>query len=406
MVVEYADSDTATELAEKARNFMDEEVIPTEREYLGDGPVPESVIADLRDEARERGIYCPQIGEEYGGGGYDFRDVLPLFEQAGRSLLGHPAMRVDAPDEGNMHTLEMFGTEAQKEEYLKPLVAGELQSGFSMTEPMQGAGSDPKMMQTRAEKDGDEWVIDGHKWWTTNGATADILLVMARTDMDAHPYAGTSIILVPSDADGVEVVEATPHLGQELVPENHAEIRYDEVRVPAENLLGEEGEGFAMAQKRLGPARLTHCMRYSGMAQRSLGIAKAYMEERGAFDQQLADKQDLRHRIAERETQLHAARSMVRDAARKIARGEEARIEVAMSKYYTANVVQETVDLALQCCGGSGISRHLPIADFYESLRAFRIIDGADEVHKRSIAREAFADENVPAGELENLPRF
>jgi acyl-CoA dehydrogenase len=404
MVVEYEDSETATALAERAEEFMETEVLPVEREYLGDGPVPESVIADLRAKAHEYDVYCPQIDEEYGGMGHDFRDVLPLFEQAGRSILGQPAMRVDAPDEGNMHTFEMFGTEAQKEEYLKPLVAGEIRSGFSMTEPKAGAGSDPKMMQTTAEKDGDEWVINGHKWWTTQGDEADVLLVMARTDMDAHPYAGTSIIVVPADADGVEIVEATPHLGQDLIAESHAEIRYDNVRVPEENLLGPENEGFQIAQKRLGPARLTHCMRYSGMAQRSLDIAKEYMQNRDAFGDRLADKQGLRFRVAEQETQLHAAKTMVRHAAQKIARGEEARIEVAMSKYYTANVVQETVDFALQACGGSGISKHLPLADFYESVRAFRIVDGADEVHKRSIAREAF--ENVPEGELVNIPEF
>jgi acyl-CoA dehydrogenase len=269
---------------------------------------------------------------------------------------------------------------------------------------MQGAGSDPKMMQTTAEKDGDEWVIDGHKWWTTQGVEADLFLVMARTDMDAHPYEGTSIILVPVDADGVEIVDATPHLGQSLVPESHAEIRYDDVRVPEENLLGAENAGFMIAQQRLGPARLTHCMRFSGMADRALGVAEAYMSERDAFGESLEQKQAQRFRVAEQETHLHAARTMVRHAAEKIARGEEARIEVAMSKYFTANVVQETIDFALQACGGAGISRHLPLADFYEAARAFRIVDGADEVHKRSIARAAFED--VPDEELTNLPRF
>jgi acyl-CoA dehydrogenase len=269
---------------------------------------------------------------------------------------------------------------------------------------MAGAGSDPKMIKTTAEKDGDEWVIDGHKWWTTQGAEADIFLVMARTDEDAHPYEGCSIIVVPADADGVEIVESTPHLGQSLVPESHTEIRYDDVRVPEENLLGAENAGFAIAQQRLGPARLTHCMRFSGMADRALDVAKAYMAERSAFGEQLSDKQAQRFRLAEQETKLHGARTMVRHAAEKIARGEQARIEVAMSKYYTANVVQETIDFALQACGGSGISRHLPLADFYEANRAFRIVDGADEVHKRSIARAAFED--VPDGELTNLPRF
>ncbi len=403
--MEYHDSEAATELAAEARAFMDEHVIPTEREYLGHGPIPSDVIADLRAEARERGIYCPQIDEKHGGGGYDFADVLPLFEEAGRSLLGASAMRVDAPDEGNMHTIELVGSEWQKEEFLEPLVAGEIRSGFSMTEPRDGAGSDPKMMKTRAEKDGDEWVIDGHKWWTTQGDEADFLIVMARTDMDAHPYNGTSLFLVETDRDGVEIVESTPHLGQSVVEESHAEIEYDGVRIPEEHLLGTLNEGFTHAQQRLGPARLTHCMRYTGMATRALDIAKTYMSDREAFGSELKDLQAQRYEIADMETRLHATRTMVRHAARQISAGEEARIPVSMSKVFAANTTQEAIDLAIQCTGGSGISEHLPLADFYKSVRAFRIVDGADEVHKRVIARHAF-DEEFDMAELENLPTF
>jgi acyl-CoA dehydrogenase len=402
--MEYHDSQAAKELAARAEAFVDEVVIPTEREYLGDGPVPADVIADLQAEARERDVYCPQIGEEYGGMGMAFADVLPLFEQAGRSLLAAPAMRVDAPDEGNMHTLEMFGTEAQKEEYLKPLVANDLHSGFSMTEPRQGAGSDPKMMKTRAERDDGEWVINGHKWWTTNGMRADFLIVMARTDMDEHPYTGTSLILVPVDTEGVEVVRDIPHLGQSVVPEDHAEITFTDVRVPAENLLGDLNDGFKHAQQRLGPARLTHCMRFTGMATRSLDVAKAYMEEREGFGSSLADKQSQRFAIADMETRLHASRVMVRHAAKEITEGNEARIPVSMCKVFAANVTNEAVDLAIQCCGGPGMSEDLPLADFYQAVRAFRIVDGADEVHKRVIARDAFGE--VDAAELENLPVF
>ena len=402
--MEYNDSEQARDLAERARAFMDEVVLPTERVQPGGEPVDEETIADLRDEARDRDLYAPQIAEEYGGMGLNFRDVLPLFEQAGRSLLGAPAMRVDAPDEGNMHTFELIGTDEQKEEYLRPLVAGDISSGFSMTEPMQGGGSDPKMLQTTAEKDGDEWVISGHKWWTTQGSEADVLLVMARTNQDAHPYGGCSFFLVSPDTEGVEIVRDIPHVGQSVVGESHAEIRYENVRVPEENLLGNLDEGFQHAQQRLGPARLTHCMRFTGMATRALEVAKAYLSEREGFDSTLADKQALRYEIAEAETRLHAVRTMVRDAADKIAAGEEARIEVAMSKTFAANVTQEAIDTALQCCGGNGIGKDFPIADFYESVRAFRIVDGADEVHQRVIARNAFED--VDESELEPLTRY
>jgi len=402
--MEYDDSEAADALAERTREFVDEEVIPVEREVLGDGPVSDERLSDLREAAREYDVFCPQIDEEFGGMGMAFRDVLPMFEQAGRSLLGAAACRVDAPDEGNMHTLELLGTDEQQERWLRPLVAGEISSGFSMTEPMQGGGSDPKMIRTSAEKEGDEWVIDGHKWWTTGGTEADVLIVMARTDPDAHPYEGTSLFLVPADTPGVNIVRDVPHVGGEVTGVGHAEIEYDGARVPEENLLGTLNEGFAHAQQRLGPARLTHCMRFAGMAERALDVAKAYTSERQAFGGPIADKQAVRHEVADAETELHAVRTMVRDAADRIDRGEEARVQVAMSKTFAANTVQEIVDTALQLCGGNGIGKDLPIGDFYESVRQFRIIDGADEVHRRVIARDAFAD--VDESELANVTRY
>ena len=402
--MEYDDPQRGREVAERVREFVDEEVVPVERDRLGEGPVSEGTVSELRERAREYDVYAPQIPEEYGGMGMSFREVLPAFEAAGRSLLGATAIRVDAPDEGNMHTLELVGSDEQKERWLRPLAEGEIRSGFSMTEPQPGAGSDPKMIRTTAKRDGDEWVIDGHKWWTTQGSEADVLLVMARTDEDAHPYEGCSIFLVPADAPGVEVVRDIPHVGGEVTGTGHAEIRYDEVRVPQQNLLGEENAGFAIAQQRLGPARLTHCMRFSGMAERALDVAKAYATERRAFDGTLADKQAIRFEVAEHEMRLHAVRTMVRHAARQIAAGEQARIEVATSKVFAANVAQDAIDTAVQICGGNGIGKDLPLADFYENVRAFRIVDGADEVHKRVIARDAFED--VDTSEVEHLTRY
>jgi acyl-CoA dehydrogenase len=403
-MLDFDDSEAAQELAARARRFMDEVVIPRERDLAGGTTVSAGLISDLRERAREYDVYAPQVSEEYGGLGYEFADLLPAFEQAGRSLLGPAAMRVDAPDEGNMHLLELQGTATQKAKYLDPLVAGDIVSGFSMTEPMQGAGSDPKMIQTTAEKDGDEWVIDGHKWWTTNGVRADVLLVFARTDMDAHPYRGCSVFLVPADADGVEVVRNISHVGSKLVRSGHAEITYNSVRVPEEHLLGTEGAGFRHVQERLGPARLTHCMRFSGMAERALTIARTYLDEREAFGTPLSQKQHPRFELAERETEIQAARSLVRQAAAQIAAGEDARGAVSMSKLFTARATQQAVDTAVQFCGGNGIGKDLPLADFYESIRAFRIVDGADEVHLRTIADQLF-EETEPA-ELDPLARF
>jgi len=303
-----------------------------------------------------------------------------------------------------MHTIELVGTEEQKKRWLRPLVEGEIRSGFSMTEPIQGAGSDPKMIQTTAEKDGDRWVIDGHKWWTTQGVEADVYLVMARTDEDSHPYQGCSIFLVPADADGVEVVRDIPHMGESGA--SHAEMRYDSVSVPDDAMLGTENAGFMIAQQRLGPARLTHCMRFAGMADRALDIATAYANERRSFGERLADKQSVRFNIVEERMRLHAVRTMVRHAAREVGDDKRARVEVAMSKTYAANVTQEAIDTAVQVCGGNGIGKDLPLADFYENVRAFRIIDGADEVHKRSVAKRIFDEKDIDESELENVTQY
>jgi acyl-CoA dehydrogenase len=410
MEIQYDDSEKAREYAERTRGFLDEVVIPRERRLLRNREGLESrdelntVIEELREEARDRGVYAPQMPEEYGGQGLSLTDVLPTFEEAGRSLLGPGALRISAPDEGNMHTIELAGTDGQKKRWLRPLVEGETKSAFSMTEPHDGAGSDPKMIRTTARREGDEWVIDGHKWWTTQGVEADVYLVMARTDEDAHPYRGCSIFLVPADADGVEVVRDVPHMGESGM--SHAEMRYDDVRVPDDAMLGTENAGFMIAQKRLGPARLTHCMRFAGMADRALDIAVAYANGRQTFGESLADKQETRFKIVDARTRLHAARTMVRHAAGEVEDDKRARVEVGMSKVFAANVAQDAIDTAVQVCGGNGIGKDLPLADFYENVRAFRIVDGADEVHKRSIAKRVFDEEEVDESELENITRY
>jgi acyl-CoA dehydrogenase len=405
--MKYHDSERATEVATRVEAFMEEEVLPREREALRTGDqVTKAELEEFWEKARTRDLFAPQMPTEYGGQGLGFRDMLPSFEQVGRSLIGAQVIRADGPDEGNMHLLKQIGTERQKETRLQPLVQGEISSGFSMTEPMQGAGSDPKMLKTTARKDGDEWVLNGHKWWTTDGMHADILFVMARTNLDDHPYEGSSILIVPADADGVTVVRNIPHLGGQGITayeRGHAEIKYEDVRIPVENILGEEGEGFKSAQLRLGGGRLTNCMRFSGMAERALEIAKAYMQRREAFGDSLAEKQSLRHRVSEAETDLHAVRTMVRHAARELDRSE-ARIETSMAKMYAARVTNEILDLAVQCCGANGIGKDLPIAHFYESVRPFRLGDGGDEVHLRTIARHAFDD--VDDTDIENVRTF
>lgn len=404
MDIVYDDPERAVEVADQTSEFIQDVVIPREREeVLGGGDISRETIDELREEARERGIYAPQMPEEYGGQGLSFRDSLLMFEEAGKSLIGPESLRVDAPDEGNMHTLLIAGSDEQKERWLRPLVAGEMISAFSMTEPMQGGGSDPKMLKTTAERDGDEWVIDGHKWWTSQGDEADFLLVMARTNLEKHPYEGCSFFVVPTDTPGVELERNVAHIGDSWGM-NHPEVIYDEIRVPDENLLGDIDEGFTIAQQRLGPARLTHCMRYSGMAERAIEVAKAYTTEREGFGGPIADKQVPRFDIARAEMRLHAVRSMVRHAAREISADNEARIEVAMCKVFAANVVNDIIDKTVQLCGGNGIAKDLPLGYFYEDVRPFRIFDGPDEVHLRTIARAAF--EEVNEDELSTVTRY
>lgn len=402
--MQYNDPKRGRIVAERTREFIDEVVVPKERSLGGGATVSTGTVRELRDAAREYDVYAPQLPEEYGGLGLSFREILPVFEQAGRSLLGPLALRVDAPDEGNMHTIELAGDELQKERYLEPLVEGRMKSAFAMTEPRPGGGSDPKMVRSRAERDGDEWVINGHKWWTTQGVEADVFIVLARSDPEKHPYEGCSLFLVDAETPGVEVVRDIPHMGGGPTGKSHAEVRFENVRIPDEHLLGGEGEGFTIAQKRLGPARLTHCLRFSGMAERSIDIATAYLTDREAFGTSLADKQALRFALADHATRLHAVRTVVRHAADRIEAGEEARVEVSMAKTFAAEVAQQSVDTAVQACGGSGIGKDLPLSDFYESVRPFRLVDGADEVHKRVIARDLF--DEPPMDELEPLPTF
>ena len=406
--MEYDDSPKATEMGERAREFMDEEVLPVEREHIGEGrTIRRDTIEELREKAKRRDLHQPQIPEKYGGQGLNFRDMLPAFEQAGRSLIGSAVFEAGAPSEGNIRTFEKAGTEEQKERWLEPMIRGDLRSAFSMTEPMQGGGSDPKMIKTSAEQLENDWVINGHKWWTSAGSVADFLLVMVRTDTDAHPYNGCTNFIVPTDKDGVEIVRGIDTIGGEGVTEytgGHAEIKFKNVRVPEKNILGDLNGGFQLSQYRLGGGRLTHCMRFSGMATRALDVAKAYLAEREGFGESLSNKQALRHRIADAETELHMARTGIRHAAKQIADGKEARIPIAMAKTYTANVVQDAIDLAVQCCGGNGIGKDLPVAHFYEAVRPFRIVDGADEVHRRTIARDSFED--VYDKDMENVLEF
>lgn len=375
------------DIAHRVRNFVDTYVVPLEQDIIRNQREMEvSELQELRAQAKAEGIWAPTMPKELGGMGLNIQEIVPVFEAAGRSLIGPLAIHCAAPDEGNMHTLHLYANEEQTERYLRPLVAGEVFSAFSMTEPPPGAGSDPTMLQTTAVRDGDEWVINGHKWYSSNGEIADFFLIMAVTDPDKPTKNGATIFLAPRDTPGMTIVRDVPTMGLKDFG-GHSEIRYENLRLPHSALLGKEGEGFAMAQARLGPARLTHCMRWLGIAQRALEIAADYAATRQAFGKALIEHQAAGFMLADSEMELHYCRLMIHQAAWLLNQGDQARAETSMTKVVVAETVNKVLDRAVQICGGTGISRDLPLSTWYESARAFRIYDGASEVHRMVTAR-------------------
>lgn len=376
------------DIVNRVLQFLDEVVIPVEKELRESGEeLTMETLQSMRAKAKASGLWAPTMPKDLGGMGLNIEEFAPVLEAAGRSLIGPLAIHCAAPDEGNMHLLNTFATEEQRERYLRPLVAGEIFSTFSMTEPPPGAGSDPRMIRTQARREGDEWVIDGHKWWSTNGEVASFFIIMAQTDPDVHPYKGCTLFIAPAGTPGINIVRDVPMLGGKDFG-GHVEIRYEGLRVPHSAILGEEGQGFALTQHRLGPARLTHCMRWTGIAQRALEIATHYATEREAFGDKLAGHQSVQWMLADSAMELHMGRLLIQQAAWLLNNGDQARVETSMAKVQVAETVNRVIDRALQICGGMGVSRDLPLAEWYEKARAFRIYDGASEVHRMVMARD------------------
>ncbi|MGB7338527.1 MAG: acyl-CoA dehydrogenase family protein [Phototrophicaceae bacterium] len=377
-----------TNIVHRVEQFIERVVVPIETSVLQEQrEVTMEEVQAMRASAKAEGLWAPTMPKSLGGMGLNIVEFTPVLEAAGRSLLGPLAIHCAAPDEGNMHMLHTFANEEQTERYLRPLVEGKVFSGFSMTEPPPGAGSDPRMLQSRAHKEGDEWVINAHKWYTSNGEIADYLFVMAVTDPDVHTYSGTSIFIVPKDTPGINIIRDVPTMGLKDFG-GHVEIKYENVRVPESAILGELGQGFAIAQVRLAPARLTHCMRWTGIAQRALEIATQYASEREAFGKKLIEHQSVAFALADSEIELYQGRLMMQHAAWLLVNGEQARSETSMAKVTISETVNRVIDRAIQICGGSGISRDMPLSAWYESARAFRIYDGASEVHRMVTARQ------------------
>jgi alkylation response protein AidB-like acyl-CoA dehydrogenase len=372
---------------EQVRKFMAERVLPNEQLLNREDASSDELVARLRGEVRELGLWAPHVPPEAGGTGTGFLDYAYFNEYIGRSLWGQLVFGCQAPDAGNAEILHMFGTPEQKEHWLAPLVGGEIRSFFSMTEP-EVPGSDPTTLRTRAVREGDDWVIDGHKWFSSGADGAAFGVVMAVTDPEAAPHERATQIIVPADTPGVDVVRPIPvmgHSGRGWT--THCEVRYTNVRVPVANTLGETGQGFLIAQKRLGPGRIHHVMRWLGQMQRAFELMCTYSLQRESFGGPLAEKQTVQNWIADSYAEIQACRFMTLDAAHKIDAGDEARVEVSAIKFYAARVLCDVIDRAIQVHGARGLTDETPLAQMSMLARAGRIYDGPDEVHRMVVAR-------------------
>jgi acyl-CoA dehydrogenase len=382
---DFGISREVADLREKVGAFVEDEVVPHEHALLDPNGISWPLVRELRAKAREAGIFAPKVSREWSGLGLDMRGAAVVLEEAGTSLLGPLALNCAAPDEGNMHMLELIATPEQKRAYLAPLAAGEVRSCFAMTEPSPGAGSDPTMLRSRARRDGDHWVIDGHKWYITGADGAAFAIVMARTSDDPDPRRGATMFLVDADNPGLRIVRHIGSLDQTFLG-GHCEVRLEDCRVGPDAVLGEVDEGFRYAQVRLAPARLTHCMRWLGIARRSLEIAGRRACERRSGGKSLGEHQMVQSMLADSAIDIHASRLMIWHAAWVLDSGGHAREETSMAKVFVAEAVHRVVDRALQICGSLGVSEDLPLGLFYREVRPFRVYDGPSEVHRAAIA--------------------
>jgi acyl-CoA dehydrogenase len=382
-------------LLERIARFVADVVMPAEEEVMDRGWIASGpLLEELRGRCKQAGLWGPQIPGELGGLGLGLVEHGLVSEQLGRSPLGHYVFGCQAPDAGNLEILHRYGTPAQKERWLLPLARGELRSCFSMTEP-ENPGSNPTMLSCCAVRDGDHYVIDGHKWFTSSADGAAFAIVMAVTDPDASPHTRASMIIVPTDTPGFELVRNIKIMGDPGAGwASHAEIRYRGVRVPVDNRLGAEGAGFLIAQERLGPGRIHHCMRWIGICERVFDLTCRRVASRKIDgDKPLASRQIAQAWIAEARAEIDASRLMVLHAAWTIEQKgfAAARDQVSLIKFYVANAMLQLVDRAIQLHGALGISSDTLLAHYYVHERGARIYDGPDEVHKMVVARRILA---------------
>jgi acyl-CoA dehydrogenase len=388
---EATNQDDQVGLRDRIVQFVLEVAIPAEeRSGRSLHAAPEAVRRELQGEARRAGVFGPTVPTELGGLGLDRRDQAWALEAAGHSLFGPLAMNCAAPDEGNIHLLDVVADAGQRERYLRPLAEGRVRSCFAMTEPSPGAGSDPRLLRTTATRTPDGWRIDGRKWFITGAVGAGFTICMARTSGEPGERGSATMFLVDHDAPGMRIERTISTLDRGMLG-GHAEIVFDDCRVPASAVLGEADRGFEYAQVRLAPARLTHCMRWLGIARRSLDIAVAYASERVSFGARLVDNGLVQQMVADSVIDLAASRALVGATAAELDAGGSAAQSSSVAKTFVSEAVGRVVDRAVQMCGAAAISDDLPLSRFYREVRPFRIYDGPSEVHRGAIARREVA---------------
>ena len=395
--MEFRHSDRALHWQERVKRFLDDHVLPREEEYraqVRENPRRQPpAMEEMKAKAREAGLWNMFLPGEHGAGLTNL-EYAPLAELMGRHLWSAEVFNCNAPDTGNMEVLHMYGNEAQQAKWLKPLMAGEIRSAFLMTEP-EVASSDATNIQTRIERDGDHYVINGRKWWSTNMAHPNVAvtIVMGKTDPDASVHTQQSQIIVPTDTPGFRVARMLSVFGYDELPIGHAEVVLENVRVPVENLIAGEGRGFEIAQGRLGPGRIHHCMRVIGIAERALELMVQRLLSRTAFRKALAEHSVWEQRIGEARTNIEMCRLLVLKAAWMMdeAGAKNAKSEIAQIKVAAPRMALQIIDDAIQAFGGAGVSADTPLAEMYAMVRTLRIADGPDEVHNRTVARLEYA---------------
>ena len=386
-MIDFSLTSELEDLQARTEAFIRDVVIPYEGDPREEAHGPTDALkAELMDQARDAGLLSPHVAKDWGGLGLNTAEMAVVFEAAGYSLLGPQALNCAAPDEGNMHLLEMVANEEQKERWLRPLAAGHMRSCFSMTEPRGGAGSDPNMLAATARQDGNHWVINGDKWFITGFDGAKLNIVMARTADKIERGQGATMFLVDNDDPAIERVRVQETLESSFAG-GHCEIRFNDLRVSADHVLGEIGEGYKYAQVRLAPARLTHCMRWLGAARRAHDIATAYAIEREAFGQPLVEHEGVGFMLADNEIDIYTSRQTIWHTAWLLDQGAQARQESSMTKVYCSEAAFRIVDRCMQVLGGMGITTDTLMERLWREIRPFRIYDGPSEVHRWAIAK-------------------